>query len=78
MIPHLPTSLHLEMVDTMARRSVARDPDGFLPEHFGDYPDPAGVWFVRSLDRISEFVTSAHDRLRRPAAMPEREEAACA
>jgi hypothetical protein len=74
----MPTSFHLDMADTMARRSVARDPDGFLPEQFGDYPDPAGLMLVRGLTKLSAVVASARDLLRRPAAMPEHEEAACA
>jgi hypothetical protein len=77
MLPPMPTSFHLERADTMARRSVSQDPDGFLPEQFGDYPDPTGMFLVRGPTKLASLAESARDLVRRPAALPKGEEAAC-
>jgi hypothetical protein len=77
MLPPMPTSSHLEMTNTIARRSVSQDPDGFLPEQFGDYRDPAGMLLVRGLTKLASLAESARDLVRRPTTLPKGEEAAC-
>jgi hypothetical protein len=58
MNPLLPQSFHSQFSDSVAQRSVNRDPDGFFPELSSYQPDPVGLWLVQRSGRVSDRLQS--------------------
>ncbi|HVL22822.1 MAG TPA: hypothetical protein VM450_02000 [Thermomicrobiales bacterium] len=58
MNPFLPQSFHAGFSDSVAQRSVNRDPDGFFPELSSYQPDPVGLWLVQRSGRVSDRLQS--------------------
>ncbi len=63
MYPSFPQSLHLELVDVVAKRNLASDPDGFVPEWHAYQPDPVGLWLVRQAGSLADHLAAVKMRL---------------
>ena len=70
MIPPMPTYLHVQIIDTMARRPNVQDPDGFMSQIAAASPDPFGQAAGWLLERIERRLAAAASVLRGRKASP--------